>query len=144
VLLLLALNLWSTLALQQRLAQKPAPEPILTAPPPAGDDSREHFAEALYDLLLEQNSQEWQPIPPALLGRYERLASVRPGLRLEAGNLKGKAAVAALVVLAGRDPDRIEELIRRALTDKGYSDALIKAACQQVHGTLQQELRVNP
>jgi hypothetical protein len=158
LLALLAANLGSTLALHQRLtaaargAGAPAPEPAPprrpSAPPRAGaaaDDSRERFVAALYRLLLEEGGRgEWDGDQSRLLARYERLARDHKDLRVSADNVKGKVAVAAVSVLAGRGADRIEDTVRKALSNKGFSDRLVQAACAHVREQFNAERKEAP
>jgi hypothetical protein len=148
---LLGANLWSTLALHMQLKSAPAnpppaekaerPTPPVTMP----SEGRERFAEALAELLAEQGGRlEWAGQQAQLLDRYDHLVRRNKDLKLAEGNTKGKVAVAAVSVLAERSSDRVEELVRKALTNKGYSDPLIKAACEHVREQLQAEIKNGP
>jgi hypothetical protein len=145
LLLLLGANLWSTLVLHRALSTTQAPAVATSensTPPPSGnkqtvpanDASRERFVVALHELLVKQGrGEEWDTRQSQLLGRYDRLVRMYPDLQVRDGNVKGKATVAALGVLAERSAERIEEEVRKALSNKGFSDRLIKAACDHVH-----------
>jgi hypothetical protein len=88
---------------------------------------------ALYKLLVEEGGRrEWDGEQSRLLARYERLTRTRKDLQVRAGNVKGQVAVAAVSVLAGRSADRIEDTVRQALSNKGFSDRLVRAACEHV------------
>jgi hypothetical protein len=138
---LLAANLWSLLTLHRQLAALPAPsrteEP---SPPPqtkqmtASDDAgRERFVAALHRLLMETGGgREWDAEKSRLLARYERLVRTHKDLRVRDGDTDGKIAVAAISILSERGVDRIEGEVRKALANKGFSDRLIKAACEHV------------
>ncbi len=52
--------------------------------------------------------------------------------------------VAVVSVLAERRADRIEEQVRKALTDKGFSDRLIQAACEHVREQILKEIPDSP
>jgi hypothetical protein len=139
---LLGADLWSTLRLHQRLdaaapASAPAPSPAAEGPPRLPTpvpvtDTRDRFADALCDLLLERGGREWDPAQPRLQSRYERLAARHKDLRLAEGNVRGRAAVAAVGILAGRSRDRVEDAVRRALTGKGFDPRLVQLACDAV------------
>jgi hypothetical protein len=160
VLLLLALvgllagNLWFLHDVRAHLAATPpgagpAPEPApkrsvlprLTRVPE--DASREAFVAGLYRLLKQNGEREWLE-QPALLERYEELAARHPELRVRPGNTKGKVAVAAVSVLAGRSADRIEASVRKALENKGFGDKVIDAACAYVREQFAAELKERP
>jgi hypothetical protein len=152
---LLAANLWSTLALHRRLAEAapPANPPAADAPekhpqpPPAtaSDDGRDRFAAALADLLAEQAGRgEWAGREAEFLARYERLARRHKDLKLADGDTKGKVMVAEVSLLAGRSAERVEGLVRKALTNKGFSDKLVQAACEHVREQILAEDRDGP
>lgn len=142
---LLGANLWALLALHRRIGEAPAtppPGPSVAAPspshPPAGTAdgaSRERFVAALHRLVLERGGRrEWEAERPALLARYGRLVRTHRDLQLPPGDTEGRVTVAAISVLAGRSADHIEELVRKALSaNKGFSERLIKVACEEVH-----------
>jgi hypothetical protein len=106
----------------------------------AAQEAREQLAEGLYDLILDQGGKtELAQNEEQHLAQYERLARSHPALRLMDASAKGKTAIGALTALTGRTADRIEESIRKALVDRGYSDKLIQAACEQVRKQLAAE-----
>jgi hypothetical protein len=153
---LVALNLWATFAVGGRLAaisQAPPatqPQPPPTSPAqatnPAGpaDDSRERFAGALHELLRERmGPREWEQARPYLVAAYKRAARDRPGLRLNDSDVTGQEAVGAVLVLAGRRADRVEEVVRMALS-KGYDPGLVKAAAERVRQQLIDDLKEGP
>jgi hypothetical protein len=139
---LLGANLWSTVALHQRLAAQAPPTnlaaeaPSRAAPAPpvtAADDGRDRFATALAELLAEQAGRsEWTGRESEFLARYERLARRHKELKLAEGNTKGKVAVAAVSLFAERSAERVEGMVRKALANKGFSDKLVQAACEHV------------
>jgi hypothetical protein len=144
-------NLWALLDLRRQVSVAAAartetptrPEP--TAPSsgryaaPADDNGR--LLKGLEALVDPNGVREWQEERAALLDRYERLARTNADLRVPADDVKGKLTVAAVSVLAERSADRVEETVRRALSDKGFSDRLIKAACEHVHEQLVAEVK---
>jgi hypothetical protein len=155
--LLVALNLWATLALRGPLAaisqapsdaqSQPAPVPPAqatnTAAPP--DESRERFADALHEVLRERmGPREWEQARPHLLAAYERAARQRPELRVKDSDVKGKEAVGAVLVLSGRGADRVEEVVRVALSNKGYDPSLVKTAAERVRQQLIDDLKEGP
>ena len=139
---LLAANLWSLLTLHRQLTALPTPsrteEP--SAPPPqtkqttsSDDAGRERFVAALHRLLMEAGGgREWDAEKSRLLARYARLVRTHKDLQVRDGDTDGKIAVAAISVLADRGTDHIEAEVRKALANKGFSDKLIKAACEHV------------
>jgi hypothetical protein len=148
LIVLLTANLWAMLRMQSRVAAlgqaaPAAPLPVERPTPPdrspsapgsGGEEARDRFAEALYTLLLEQGGRrEWSQGEAQLLARYEQAAQKHKELRLSDGNTKGKLAVGAASVLSQRSADRVEEMVRRALTDKGFHPKLVDAACEMVH-----------
>jgi hypothetical protein len=146
---LLAANLWSTWALHQRVASSPPPaqrerEPAPAAPSPSSrsdEAGRERLLAALHELLAEQGgTHEWQAEQSALLARYERLARRHKELRVPDGDVQGKLTIAAISVLAGRSAGRIEETVRRGL-EKGFSEKVIRAACESVHDEFVREVQ---
>jgi hypothetical protein len=152
---LIGANLWFTLALYQRLTTTvppanpspgPAPERTSQAPPATvPDDGRDRFAVALADLLTERGGRsEWAGREGELVARYERLARSHKELKLADGNAKGKAAVAAVSLLAERSAERVEGMVRKALTDKGFSDKLMQAACEHVREQILAEGKDSP
>ncbi|HEY7428345.1 MAG TPA: hypothetical protein VH682_29200 [Gemmataceae bacterium] len=138
---LLAANLWSTLTLHRSLTAAPVPlssvgenTPTPRSKHPAPTDaSRERFVAALHKLLIEQGGgREWDADRERLLARYERLVRTHTDLRVR-DSVPDKVTVAAISVLSERSAERIEEEVRKALSNKGFSERLIKAACEHVH-----------
>ncbi len=140
---LLSANLWSTLSLHHRLTTPapashigavPSASPKSKAPMPADDASRDRFVAALHKMLIEQGgNRSWDADKSRLLARYERLIRTHGDLRLRDDNIEGQLTVAAISVLSERSGERIEDDVRKALSNKGFSDRLIKAACEHVH-----------
>ncbi|HEY7330198.1 MAG TPA: hypothetical protein VH592_21350 [Gemmataceae bacterium] len=138
---LLIANLWSTLALHRALAAMPASAEISPAPPlpskqtiPSADAERDRLLAALHELLIEQGgNREWEAEKSRLLARYERLARTHKALLLSDGSERDRITIAAISVLAQRSADRIEDEVRKALSNKGFSERLIQAACEHVH-----------
>jgi hypothetical protein len=138
---LLIANLWSTLSLHRVLAAMPVPAETTFAPlPPSkpamlnAETERDRFLAALRELLVEQGgSREWDTEKGRLLARYERLAQTHKDLRLRDGGERDRITIAAISILAERSSDRIEDEIRKALSNKGFSERLIQAACEHVH-----------
>jgi hypothetical protein len=151
---LLAANLWSTLLLHQRLAAAPPatqPEaPRDTRPPPnqaasGSGESREKFAAALAKLLRDRGAlREGDSNRTRLLARYDRLLRDRDGLRLNDDNTDGKLTVALVSGLAERNADHIEEVLQKALANKGFSDRLVKLACEYVREQFAGEVNDEP
>ncbi len=150
---LLGGNLWALFAVQRQLAAQPAQAagkavadapPAPAAPVAASDESRDRFVAALKGLLDQAGGREWQGEQAALLARYERLARTHKDLRLRDDDVKGKLAVAVVSVLAERNADRIEDTVRKALTDKGFNERVIKAACDLVHEQFSADLKDRP
>jgi hypothetical protein len=144
-------NLWATLVLVSRVSAASAetrdsvPTPRTVAddkrqagPPADKDQPREQFAAALYELLADQ---EWDRIPEPLQTRYVRAAKDHPELRLKSANLKGRAAVGAVSLLAERSAGRIEAAIKKALLKRGFDEELIQIACQRIHEHLIEEAK---
>ncbi len=138
---LLAANLWSLLTLHRQLVAMPVSSPTEepSVPPqtkqttPSDDAGRERFIAALSRLLMESGGgREWDAEKSRLLARYERLARTHKDLRVRDGDTDAKIAVAAVSVLADRSTDHIEAEVRKALANKGFSDKLIKAACEHI------------
>jgi hypothetical protein len=146
---LLGGNLWALRDLHRRLADlpaAPAPSPPTQALPSTTarepDASRERFARALYRLLAERGGErEWNHRDGWLLNRYEELARHHPDLRLRPDNTRGRKAVAVAAVLAGRSADRVEETVRKGLSDRGLSKKFVEAACEQVREQFGAEFR---
>jgi hypothetical protein len=148
---LLGANLWALVGVHRQVAALPTqpagrsaadtpPQPA-TAPTSGSDESRDRFVAALKELLDQGGGHEWRGQQAALLARYERLARTHKDLRLRDDDVKGKLAVAAVSVLAERSADRIEEMVRKALTDKGFDNRVIKAACDLVHEQFNADLK---
>ena len=87
---------------------------------------------------------EWDQLQPHLVAAYERAARQRPDLELKESNVKGKEAVGALLILAERGPSRMEEVVRLALSDRGYDPALVKLAAERVRQQLLDDLKKGP
>ncbi len=150
---LLATNLWALLRLRRQLgelAERPAPaasHPESAAPPsspPPRSQTRPRILEGLKSLIDQGGSQEWASERAALLARYEKLIRTHPDLQVPDEDVQGKLTVAAVSVLAERSAERIEDTVRRALSDKGFSDRLIKAACEHVHEQFIAEVKEKP
>jgi len=136
-LLLLAANLWSTLALSDRLAQnqsnvRSTPATAL-APVVATDATRERFAQSLHQLLRKRGAIT-DGNHAQLLGIYESAAGEVEGLRVSGTD--GQAAIGAICVLSRASPAQVELLVREALSGRGYDPALIERACQMVRERL--------
>jgi hypothetical protein len=100
---------------------------------PKPEEVRTEFAESLFDVISEQGQRrQWTEMEPRLVQRYDRVVRTHPTLRLKDGSTRGKAAIGAVSVLASRNPDRLEEVVRQALVNRGFSDKVIKAACDHV------------
>jgi hypothetical protein len=134
-------NQWHLRAINQRLAAIPtAPEKAAEPPakrvetPPVREsaDGRERFAAALHRLLRENGAGDLLKDRTALLERYDELEARQKDLRLAEDDVEGKLAVGAVAVLAGRSGERIEAAVRQALSDKGFSDKVVRAACEHV------------
>src|SRR5262249_19646602 len=118
-----------------------APLPRGKQPTLTDDADRERFVAALHKLLIERGvGWEWDADKERLLARYERLIRAHKDLRV-GDNIQDKLTVAAISVLAERSADRIEGEVRKALSNKGFSDRLIKAACEHVHEQFVDEKR---
>jgi hypothetical protein len=141
MMLLLALavaNLWATWAASRKEPANPPPnnpqrEASLPAPAASGITA-ERFAHALNRLARQQGEAlEWSPTEINRL--FETLAAGNPDLHLTGP--EEKAAVVVVGVLSRRSAARIDALIRKALTNKGYDPRLIDLACQQVRQELE-------
>jgi hypothetical protein len=138
---LLVANLWSTLTLHRALSAMPAPAESTSAPPPpskqtipSADAGRDRLLAALHELLIEQGgNREWEAEKSRLLARYERLARTHKDLQLRDGSERDRMTIAAISVLTERSADRIEDEVRKGLSNKGFSERLIQAACEHVH-----------
>jgi hypothetical protein len=159
VLLLLGLvgaNVWYLREVQQQLAaaraEPPRPAPAPTGPVKPGpaakvvheadEESRERFVAALHRLLLEKGGE--RQLPEALVRDYEKLVARDKGLRVRDSNLEGKLTVAVVSALAGRSAERIEASVRKALTDRGFSEHVIDAACKHVREEYGGKSKGNP
>jgi hypothetical protein len=151
---LTGVNLWLTLLLGRQVAAAERgdrgadvqPKAVVTAPAkpatPAAEESRDRFARALYELLQERGGRrELSQSRAELLAQYERLAREHRDLQLADSDTEGKLAVGTVDVLAGRTADRVEDMVRQALTDKGFHPTLVKAACEFVHDQLSADLK---
>jgi hypothetical protein len=155
-LVLLGVNVWLSLSLRERLAAVPSspatvPEPAshkaapVTPPTVTTDESREHFADALHDVLQEHvGPVEWEKARPYFLAAYDRLVRDHPDLRLKDSNVKGKVAIGALLVLSNRSADNVEKAVNSALKDKGYDPGLVKVAAESVRQKLIDDVRERP
>jgi len=148
---LLGANLWSTLALHGRLptvaapVNPPAADRMEQQPTIGSDDDRDRFAAALAELLMEHSGRgEWTGRDGEMLARYERLSRGHKNLKLAEGNTKGKVAVAATSILAERSAERVEAMVRKGLTNKGFSDKLVQVACEHVREQILTESREQP
>jgi hypothetical protein len=153
LIVLLGVNLWYVQKIHKAVTEIPTPEalaPSKTEPAkkdrvvsePKTEDEHDRFARALYDVLVEKGGdREWKDDRAALLERYSGLVRRHPDLAVRPDNERGKLAIAATSVLAGRSSERIEESVRRGLTGKGFSDRLIKAACEHVREQLAGEIK---
>jgi hypothetical protein len=135
---LLAANLWSIRELHRALSNAPAadskPAPnVGQAFQPDSANNPQHFLAALRQLLTERGGRrEWEADRSRLLARYERLVRTHRDLQVPDDDISGKLTVAVLSTLAERSTERIEEEVRKALSNKGFSDRLIQAACEHV------------
>jgi hypothetical protein len=144
---LLAANLWSTLALQRSLSTQPPPrdkEAISLTPnkpgTPNDDAGRDRFVAALHDFLLERGDRRsWEADKSRLLARYEQMIRAHKDLRVRDDRESDRLTVALVGTLAERSPQRIEEEVRKALSNKGFSDRLIQAACEHVREQFEAE-----
>jgi hypothetical protein len=153
---LLTANLWSTLTLHRALTETPAVAPAKsdnpatlsrqskpsTAPEEA---ARDRFVAALHELLIEQGgSREWETEKSRLLARYERLVRMHKDLHVRDDRERDKLTIAVLSVLADRSAEHIEEEVRKALSNKGFSDRVIQAACAHVREQFVAEIEKRP
>lgn len=141
---LLAGNLWfihRMLHSLEAISTSAAAVPENRPPPPSSskqpaedtDVGRGRFVAALHDLLIEQGGKrEWETDKARLLARYERLVRTHQDLRVPNGSEEERMTVAAISVLAERSADHIEDEVRKALSNKGFSDHVIQAACTHV------------
>jgi hypothetical protein len=152
---LLGGNLWYMVRLHRAVTappplpsrEEPQPRAAKALPPEKGrpEGERDRFARALYQVIIEKGGErEWRAHRAALLQSYAGLARRRPDLALGRDNESGRLAVAVAGVLAGRSANRIEESVRQGLSDKGFSDRVIQAACEHVREQLAGEVRERP
>src|SRR5262249_42135754 len=106
-------NLWATLQGNRRAVselesiaakRQEAPlsrtEDLKAATMPTADQARQAFADALYAVLGDRGGQsEWDASRDHLLARYNQAAREKGDLRLPDGDVKGRMAVGAVVVL---------------------------------------------
>jgi hypothetical protein len=156
LLVLLGANLWSLSRLHEKLASAPAapppPKPSPEKPTPGsaevpqtGTAGRDRFVTALGRLMQEESGgKEWADEKQVLLVHYRRLVEKDEGLRVAEGDEQAQLTVAVLSVLADRSADRIEETVRKALSDKGFSDKLIQAACEHIHEQFVHDVKRGP
>jgi hypothetical protein len=132
-------------AQEARHREAPAEPPVHSAPSPAAasaTEARERFARALYAVLQERGGrQDLTQNRVELIAQYERLVREHKDLRLDDADADGQVAVGAVSVLAQRSGDRVEELVRKALTGKGFDAHLVKVACELVHDQLTSDLK---
>jgi hypothetical protein len=137
LLALLAANLWALHALHQRVSAvgQPAAGPETPAQPPrsagssAEEGSREELAQALQRWLRNQRTTpNWSQAE--LLEQYQRLAAEDGRLRVQSP--EGRAGLGTMAVLARRNPERVEALVREALAHKGYDAELINLVCRRI------------
>jgi hypothetical protein len=132
----------AVLAAEHAAATPSAPHAEPAGPP---EDARERFTGALHDLLRERmGSRDWEQARPYLLAAYERAVRQQPELHLKETDTRGKEAIGAILVLAGRSPDRVDEAIHAALANRGYDPALVKAAAERVRLQLTDDLKAAP
>jgi hypothetical protein len=137
LLALLGANLWATYALHQRVsslgqsgavAEAPSPRPAPAQAYP-GASSSEDLAQALQRWLRRQRALgNWSQAE--LLEQYERLATEDEQLRVRSP--EGRTGLGAVALLARRNPERIEALVREALANKGYDAELIGLVCRRI------------
>jgi hypothetical protein len=154
VALLLAANAWLLFDVRRQLAttggnrpQPEAPREAAEVPPanvPPREQSTERLLKGLQDLIDQGGAGEGDAERSALLARYERLVRAHPDLRVPEGDARAKRTVAAISLLAERSADRIDDVVRRALSGKGFSDRLIKAAVEHVHEQFATDLKDRP
>src|SRR5262245_38384060 len=153
---LMVMNLWLTRELSRRALppdQGAARTEPNASPSPAsdaqaaetGNQARVAFASALYAVLAERGGQpEWDALREQLLARYDRAARESKNLRLPVTDTNGRAAVGAVVLLSERSARRIEDAIKKALTNRGYDAELVSVACQRVREQLMEDARRVP
>lgn len=141
---LLTANLWSTLALHRTLAtmgssppppvENPSPPSPQSKSSPSNDAAeRDRFIAALRQMLLESGDRrQWETDKNRLLVRYERVIRTHKDLRVGEDRETDRLTVAVLSLLAERSPERIEAEVRKALSNKGFSEHVIQAACEHI------------
>jgi hypothetical protein len=127
---LLVGNLWSLQDLRKRIAAQPSAPPPQKAQPEETEPGRDRFLAALENLVDPGGTSGADQA--ALLSRYKSLVQAHKDLRVRDDDVRAQRTVAAISILAQRSPQRIEETVRRGLTGKGFSDHVIKAACDHV------------
>jgi hypothetical protein len=150
--LLTTINLWATLhgnrATESTSAPKTADAPAAESHAPVThnpDQARQAFAGALHLLLTEHGGQpEWDTIREQLLARYDRAARENKDLRLPETDVKGRTAVGYVLLLNERSARRIEDTIKKALSNRGFDAELVNVACQRVREQLLEEARISP
>ena len=142
---LLAANLWFLHALQTAMAVNVSSSPMAHEhpssspsprkyPTPSAESGRDRFVAALHEIIMEPGgNREWEAEKDRLLARYERLVRTRPDLRVRDSSDQDRITIAAISVLSERNADRIEDEVRKALSNKGFSERVVKAACEHVH-----------
>jgi hypothetical protein len=146
---LLGGNLWYMRQVQQALTAVPAAPPTMPEPkgkeeqagkmaarPGPEDDSRDRFARALGRLVRDRAGRLTLEDRTAVLDRYDAVVRRYPDLAVANDNEEGKRAVVAAWLLAGHSAERIDEMIRKALEGKGFSDRIIQAARAHVREQL--------
>jgi hypothetical protein len=138
LLLLLAANLWALWALPSRIdvpRAEPGPQKekdqARPAAPVDSQQAREKLALAIYVLLEKEGAAELTQAQSALLARYERLAGRDDNLRVR--ELKARAALGLVSLLAGRSARQVSRLIEEEFQEKkGYDPELIRLISQRV------------
>jgi hypothetical protein len=137
VLALLAANLRALQVLHQRLSTlgqaaagvEAPPQPPASAGPPTDEGSREELAQALQRWLRTQRTMPaWSQAE--LLDQYQRVAAADARLRVQSP--EAQAGIGAVSLLARRNPERVEALVREALANKGYDTELINLVCRRI------------
>ncbi len=138
LLALLAANLWSTLALHRSLPLPPSRQIESASSLPAkqampnDEAGRDRFVAALRELLSERGERHGDADKSRLLAHYEQLVRTHKDLRVRDDRESDRLTVAVVGLLAERSPQHIEDEVRKALSNKGFSDRLIRAACDHV------------
>jgi hypothetical protein len=137
LLTLLAANLWALRALHERVGApgqpvaepNARPQPAAPAQSAADEGSREELAQALQRWLRSQRAVPgWSQAE--LQEQYQRLAAEDGRLRVQSP--EARAGLGAVALLARRNPERVEALVREALAHKGYDTELINLVCRRV------------